>query len=343
MIGAQLVTADGEVLELGPGRNGTSYGRFAAAGALRRRYATGFPAAPAADPTFGKLPVWVEQHRGRDADLWRDHSRDAGRGARVVPRRERHWRRGQLRALWRSGCRDRLPREVEGQFRSVEPQMGNSIPTPQGEVWAAASLAVDGAFLEGMTDDGLVDVLARAAVAGRGVGAMLMGLSNGVASRIGMTDTATAARRGLGGLLSAEWHRPEERARAEQWVVEYGAALRPWARRAYVNYLAPSSQERIREVYGVNYSRLARIKAQLPPRESVPLEPECFASARQLARRCLRRRDDKEMARLRANVSRAKRRSVYQSLRHGASLNNFGARRFSEAYRAWRERRCRVP
>jgi FAD/FMN-containing dehydrogenase len=29
-----------------------------------------------------------------------------------------------------------------------------------------------------------------------------------------------------------------------------------------VNYLAPSSPERIREVYGVNYSRLARIKAQ---------------------------------------------------------------------------------
>ena len=65
--------------------------------------------------------------------------------------------------------------------------------------------------------------------------------------------------------LSAEWHRPEERGRAEQWVAEYGAALRPWARRAYVNYLAPSSPERIREVYGVNYARLARIKAQYDP------------------------------------------------------------------------------
>ena len=95
---------------------------------------------------------------------------------------------------------------------------------------------------------------------------MLMGLSNGVASRIGMTDTAYPLRgTGLSSLLSAEWHRPEERARAEQWVAEYGAALRPWARRAYVNYLAPSSPERIREVYGVNYSRLARIKARYDP------------------------------------------------------------------------------
>jgi len=117
-----------------------------------------------------------------------------------------------------------------------------------------------------LTDDRLVDVLARAAVAARGVGAMLMGLSNGVASRIAMTDTAYPLRgAGLSSLLSAEWHRPEERARAEQWVAEYGAALRPWARRAYVNYLAPSTPDRIREVYGVNYPRLARIKAQYDP------------------------------------------------------------------------------
>ncbi len=151
-------------------------------------------------------------------------------------------------------------------FRSVEPTLGTSIPTPQGEVWTTTSLAVDGAFLEGITDDGLIEVLSRAAVAGRGVGDILMGLSNGAASRVGMSDTAYPLRGvGLSSLLSAEWQRPEERARAEQWVAEYGAALRPWARRAYVNYLAPSSPERIREVYGQNYPRLARIKAQYDP------------------------------------------------------------------------------
>ena len=45
-------------------------------------------------------------------------------------------------------------------------------------------------------------------------------------------------------------------------MAETGAALRPWARRAYVNYLPPSTPERIREIYGVNYPRLARIKAR---------------------------------------------------------------------------------
>ena len=58
---------------------------------------------------------------------------------------------------------------------------------------------------------------------------------------------------------------PEARARAERWVAETGAALRPWARRAYVNYLPPSAPSRLREIYGVNYPRLARIKAQYDP------------------------------------------------------------------------------
>lgn len=44
-----------------------------------------------------------------------------------------------------------------------------------------------------------------------------------------------------------------------------GGALRPWARRAYVNYLGPSSPERIREAYGANYPRLVRIKATYDP------------------------------------------------------------------------------
>ena len=48
-------------------------------------------------------------------------------------------------------------------------------------------------------------------------------------------------------------------------MAEHDGALRPWARRAYVNYFPPSSPERIREVYGVNYPRLARVKAKYDP------------------------------------------------------------------------------
>ncbi len=150
-------------------------------------------------------------------------------------------------------------------FRRVEAKMSTSLPNPEGEVWATTSVAVEGAFLEGVSD-GAADVLARAAVAGRGFGEILMGLSSGVAARVGMTDTAYPLRgTGLSTLLSSEWTRPEDRARAERWVAEYGDALRPFARRAYVNYIPPSPPERIREIYGVNYPRLAKIKARYDP------------------------------------------------------------------------------
>lgn len=81
-----------------------------------------------------------------------------------------------------------------------------------------------------------------------------------------MTETAYPLRgTGLSSMISAEWQRPEDGDRAVNWVDEHGDALRPWARRAYVNYLLPSSPERIREVYGVNYPRLAAIKGRFDP------------------------------------------------------------------------------
>lgn len=267
VIGAQLVTADGEVLELGPGRNEDLFWAIRGGGGnfgvvtrldfrlhplLTQHSATfqfGWNDIAGAMRTFGQLvretpdavraSFIVDKETGASASC--GYLGDPAAAAAYL-------------ATWKAA------------FGSVVPKLADSIPTAQGEAWATTSLAVDGAFLDGMTDDRLVDVLARAAVASRGVGAILIGLSNGVVSRIGMTDTAYPLRgTGLSSLLSAEWHRPEDRAPAQRWVAEYGAALRPWARRAYVNYLAPSSPERVREVYGVNYPRLARIKAQYDP------------------------------------------------------------------------------
>jgi hypothetical protein len=49
-------------------------------------------------------------------------------------------------------------------------------------------------------------------------------------------------------------------------------------RRAHVNYLPPSPPDRIREIYGVSYPRLARIKAPYDPsnlfRENENIRPE---------------------------------------------------------------------
>jgi FAD/FMN-containing dehydrogenase len=279
LIGAQLVTADGEVRELGTGKNEDLYwairgggGNFGVVTRLDFRLHTVVPMHSAAFKigwrdiagalrAFGVLAHDApdEVRAGFYLDPKSGASVDCGyRGdARVAAAYIEKWK---------------------AAFRPVQAQLSTSTPNPEGEVWATTSVAVDGAFIEDLSGD-VVDVLARAATEGRGVGQMLLGLSHGVVARIPMTATAYPLRgTGLSTLIDAEWHKPEERARAERWVAETDAALRPWARRAYVNYLPPSSPERIREIYGVNYPRLARIKAQYDPknlfRENQNIPPE---------------------------------------------------------------------
>jgi len=55
------------------------------------------------------------------------------------------------------------------------------------------------------------------------------------------------------------------------------AALRRWARRAYVNYLPPSTPERIREIYGGELAAAGADQGAVRPREPVPREPEYSA------------------------------------------------------------------
>lgn len=279
LIGAQLVTADGEVRELGPGRNEDLYwairgggGNFGVVTRLDFRLHSVVPLHTAAF-NFG----WRKVAGALRAfgDLVRDAPDEARAGFFVDPESGASAScgyRGTARAA------EAYLEKWKVAFRPVEAQMSTTTPDPEGEVWASTSLAVDGAFLEDLSA-GVIDVLSRAAVEGRGVGQMLLGLSNGVVARVPMTATAYSLRgTGLSTLIAAEWHKPEERARAERWVAETGAALRPFARRAYVNYLPPSDPERIREIYGVNYPRLARIKAQYDPgnlfRENQNIRPE---------------------------------------------------------------------
>lgn len=266
IIGAQIVTADGDVLELGPGRNDDLFwairgggGNFGVVTRLDLRL---HPIMPSHNLGF---------HFG-----WSNIGaamRVLGEMMRTAPDHVRMGFQVDPSAGAALGCRfygsEALAVDYFAILHKAFPRAGSrSLPTrldPVGEVWDTTNLAVDAAFLEGV-DDALAALLERAALAGRGFGAILMGLSNGKAARIGMTETAYSLRgTGLSSMISAEWQRPEDRERAVNWVAEHGAALRPWARRAYVNYLPPTSPDRIREVYGVNYTRLAAIKARFDP------------------------------------------------------------------------------
>jgi FAD/FMN-containing dehydrogenase len=266
LIGAQLVTADGELLELGPGRNEDLFWAIRGGGG-------NFGVVTRLD--FRLYPI-LTSHNAEFHFGWNDIGgamRIFGELVREAPDEVRAGFFVDPETGASATCGyygDPAPANAyletwKAAFPRVEARMSISTPNPVGEVWDSTSVAVDGAFLDGVSD-GVADLLQRAALAGRGFGDILMGLSNGVVARIGMTETAYPLRgTGLSVLLDAAWTRPEDRARAEHWVSEYGAALRPWARRAYVNYLAPSSPQRIREIYGANYPRLARIKARYDP------------------------------------------------------------------------------
>jgi hypothetical protein len=266
LISAQLVTADGAVLELGPQRNEDLFwairgggGNFGVVTRLDFRL---YPVLTSHNVQFDLGWSDIGGAMRIFGDLVRDTPDEVRASFEVSAETGGSATCGYLGDpsaaaayldTWRT------------PFRPVEATTSTSTPNPEGEVWATTPVAVDGAFLEGVSD-GAADVLARAAVAGRGFGDILMSLSSGVAARVGMTDTAYPLRgTGLSLLLSSEWSRPEDRARSERWVAEYGTALRPWARRAYVNYIPPSPPERIREIYGVNYPRLAKIKTRYDP------------------------------------------------------------------------------
>ena len=266
LIGAQLVTADGEVRELGPGRNEDLYwairgggGNFGVVTRLDFRL---YRVVPLHVATFNFGWRDISGALRAFGELVRDAPDQARAGFFVDP---------ETGASTSCGYRgtalaaDSYLDKWKAAFNPVQAQLSTPRPDPQGEVWATTSVAVDGVFLEDLSSD-VIDILSRAAVEGKGVGQMLLGLSNGVVARIPMAATAYPLRgTGLSTLIAAEWDKPDARARAEQWVAETGAALRPWAGRAYVNYLPPSRPERIREIYGVNYSRLAQIKAQYDP------------------------------------------------------------------------------
>ena len=263
ILGAQLVTADGDVLKIGPDQNEDLFWAIRGGGG-------NFGVVTRLD--FRLYPVLTSNNAEFDFG-WSD----IGEAMRIFGDLVRETP-DEVRAVFLVSAETGASASCgffgdpaaaaaylktwKTAFRRVDAKLSTSTPNPEGEVWASTSVAVDGAFLEGVSD-GAADALARAAVVGRGFGDILMGLSSGVAARIGMTDTAYPLRgTGLSVLLSSEWSRPEDRARSERWVAEYGAALRPWARRAYVNYLPPSPPERIRQIYGVNYPRLAKIKAR---------------------------------------------------------------------------------
>jgi FAD binding domain/Berberine and berberine like len=90
---------------------------------------------------------------------------------------------------------------------------------------------------------------------------------DGAAHDIGPTETAWAYRDALwGSVFAGVDHDPANAESIRSWCVDYFEALHPHsAGGAYVNMMMDEGQDRVRASYGVNYDRLAQIKATYDP------------------------------------------------------------------------------
>jgi FAD/FMN-containing dehydrogenase len=90
---------------------------------------------------------------------------------------------------------------------------------------------------------------------------------HGAAARVDPTATAFPHRHDLYDLLIlAQWSDPAEAEEHMVWTRAFFTAMQPFAERAvYVNDLGAEGEDRVREAYGVNYARLAAIKATYDP------------------------------------------------------------------------------
>jgi FAD/FMN-containing dehydrogenase len=90
---------------------------------------------------------------------------------------------------------------------------------------------------------------------------------HGAAARVESSATAFPHRLDhFDFLLVSQWTDPADADRHIAWTRDFFAAMRPFTERAvYVNGLGAGEEARVREAYGVNYPRLAAIKARYDP------------------------------------------------------------------------------
>jgi FAD/FMN-containing dehydrogenase len=89
---------------------------------------------------------------------------------------------------------------------------------------------------------------------------------DGAASRVANDATAWSYRDAIwGGVFAGVDPDPANAGALKEWCVDYSDAIKPYAMGGgYVNFHM-DEPDRVRGMYGANYDRLARIKAQYDP------------------------------------------------------------------------------
>jgi FAD/FMN-containing dehydrogenase len=146
-------------------------------------------------------------------------------------------------------------------YAEVQAMMGAGFPWGRRNYWKSS-------FLASVTD-ATIDTIVEHAGRMSPLSAIVLEYYGGAAGRVPATATAFPHREAaLNLLILGQWESAADDAREIGWVRSLSEAMRPWSSAAvYMNALSDGEGEsRVRDAYGINYPRLAAVKARYDPR-----------------------------------------------------------------------------
>jgi hypothetical protein len=144
-------------------------------------------------------------------------------------------------------------------YRQLQSMSDTGFPSGRLHYWKAS-------FLADMPSEAINTILRFAATAPSPHTSIGMQQITGAASRIAPTATAFVHRaRHYDFLILSQWDDPAHSPDNIGWTRELFDAMSPHFRGVYVNNLGQEGSHRVQDAYGINYNRLARIKAAYDP------------------------------------------------------------------------------
>jgi FAD/FMN-containing dehydrogenase len=144
-------------------------------------------------------------------------------------------------------------------YRELQSMPDPGFPPGRLHYWKAS-------FLADLPSEAVDTMLRFAATAPSPYTGIGMQQITGAASRIAPAATAFAHRgRHYDFLILSQWDDPADSPDNISWTRELFDAMSPHFRGVYVNNLGEEGSDRVRDAYGINYDRLADIKAAYDP------------------------------------------------------------------------------
>jgi Berberine and berberine like len=122
-------------------------------------------------------------------------------------------------------------------------------------------------FLRELSDDAIYVLVEHANRATSPLSGVVIEYYGGVASQIGVSETAFAQRQAQYSLgILAQWVDPGESQRHIRWARGLADSMRPFSSGAYLlNFLGEEGEDTIKAAFGPNYDRLVSIKKKYDP------------------------------------------------------------------------------